>query len=89
MLSCCSMLEISEQDNYPLQICSDCISELCVAYNFKQKCLQSEKTLQCYANVQKHNIKVELYDVVDNCETSEDETSDIIVTVKKPIIKLI
>ncbi|KPJ15702.1 Zinc finger protein 250 [Papilio machaon] len=46
----CVNINISEEDGLPSMLCSNCVAELAVCYQFVQKCEASDKTLRSLSN---------------------------------------
>ncbi|XP_055535522.1 zinc finger protein 891-like [Wyeomyia smithii] len=46
LISGCSGVAITEDDSYPKAICTNCLSELCIAVRFQKRCLETENILQ-------------------------------------------
>ncbi|XP_044734428.1 zinc finger protein 85-like [Chrysoperla carnea] len=90
-------ITVIENDNYPQNICTNCLDKLYSAYNFKQQCQETRKKFEEYLNnldtkdnfdsihEEKYFIVKEDIDFSNNYE--EDEKEKVIKTKKKVVKK--
>lgn len=79
MFISCTSLQVTSNDQYPKQICANCIEELSKAYEFWKKCRRSVETLNKIRSPKKNDEFLRKYNVkVNNIKVEHNTDRDIL-----------